>query len=228
MWAAWPAYLSAFRDVLGLQLPAYEKFAPWEQAAIEGGYRWMHDEFCMVCDFPEILEVDERNRPHNASGPSHRWRDGWSLYYWHGVRVPEYVIERPHEITVALIDRETNAEVRRVMVERYGTARYLLDAGAKVISHDTAGILYRKDVEDDEPIVMVRVLNSTPEPDGVMSRDEAITTFGEAAKAAVGAQESDRFKEYMIRVPPNIHTASEAVAWTFPLIEGEYAPQVES
>jgi hypothetical protein len=228
MWAAYPAYLSAFRDVLGLQLPVHEKFAPFEQAAIEGGLRFMHPEFCLVCDFPEVLLVDEQNRPHCADGPSHRWRDGWSLYHWHGVRLLDYIIERPHEITIELIDREPNAEIKRVMIERFGMARYLLEGGARVLSHDSTGILYRKDIPGDEPLVMVRVLNSTPEPDGVMSREEAIETFGEAANAAVGAPAGSRFKEYSIRVPPDIATARAAVAWTFNLPADEYAPELET
>lgn len=228
MWAAWSAYLSAFRDVLGLRLKEHENFSYWEQASIEGGFRWMHDEFCMVSDFPEILLKDDQNRPHCDTGPSHRWRDGWSLYHVHGVRVPEYVIERPHEITVSLIDREQNAEVRRVMIERYGAARYMLDSGAEILSRDDVGILYQRDVDDDEPIVMVRVLNSTPEPDGVMTRDEAIAIFGSAAKAAIGTDESTRWKEYMIRVPPQMRTAREAVAWTFNLPADEYMPAIES
>lgn len=79
MWAAWECYLTSARDILGLRLPAHEKYDAWERAAIHGGYRYMHEEFCMVSDFPEVLEVDAQNRPHCDSGPSHRWRDGWSL-----------------------------------------------------------------------------------------------------------------------------------------------------
>jgi hypothetical protein len=223
-------------------LPVHEKFAAFEQAAIEGGLRFMHPEFCMVCDFPEVLLVDEQNRPHCADGPSHRWRDGWSLYYWHGVRLPEYIIERPHEITVELIDKEPNAEIKRVMIERYGMARYLHDGGAEVLSHDAVGILYRKEIPGDEPLVMVRVLNSTPEPDGVMDRDEAIAIFGEAAKAAINAPADARFKQYMLRVDPELRpllangtkgspqkiTARNAVASTFGLRGEEYEPELET
>lgn len=152
----------------------------------------------------------------------------WDYSGWTFVRVPEYVIERPHEITVELIARETNAEVRRVMIEQFGADKYLLDSGAKIVQRDAVGLLYRKDVSDDESIVMVRVLNSTPEPDGVMSREEAIAAFGDAAKAAIDAPEGSRFKEYMIRVPPNITTAHEAVAWTFGLPSEDYHPAIES
>ena len=176
MWAGYDCYLSAARDILGLRLPEHEKYAPWEQAAIEGGFRVMHEEFSMVCDFPEILLRDDQARPHGESGPSHRWRDGWSLYHWHGVRVTEQVIMRPHEITVAQIKAEENAEVRRVMIERYGYDRYCVDAGLALVdscsdAHPLAGLRTAKLWRDDaNGIVLIDVLNSTPEPDGSVKR----------------------------------------------------------
>jgi hypothetical protein len=182
MWSAWGCYLTAFRDVLGLRLPEYEKFEAWERCAIEGGFRIMHPKFCMVSDRPEVLTVDAENRPHGESGPSHRWRDGWSLWHWHGVRIAEaqrHIVENPERITVAEIESETNAEIRRVMIERFGAARYVSESGATVLDtlpadHALVGLrtarLLRKQVADDEPIVYVDLLNSTPEPDGTTRR----------------------------------------------------------
>ena len=103
-----------------------------------------------------------------------------------------------------------------------------VNAVASIAHRDATGILYRKDVPDDEPIVMVRVLNSTPEPDGVLSRDEAIATFGDAAKAALHAPRDARFKAYFIRVPPDLRTAHEAIAWTFGLRGEDYHPAIET
>jgi hypothetical protein len=61
-----------------------------------------------------------------------------NLYFWHGVLVPAFVVVRPDWITLKDIDAETNAEVRRVMIERYkageeinGAAAYMRDAGGK-------------------------------------------------------------------------------------------------
>lgn len=55
----------------------------------------------------------------------------------------------------------------------------------------------------DEPLVVVMVDNSTPEPDGTRQR-------------------------FFLRVPPNVRTAREAVAWTFGLDEDDYNPAIES
>ena len=176
MWAAWDCFLAAARDVLGLRLPQHAKYAAWERAAKCGGFRWMHPEFCLVSDFPEVLKVDAQNRPHCADGPSHRWRDGWALYHIHGVRVESWIVEHPERVTVSTIEAEANAEVRRVMIERYGWSRYIADCGAEIVDtvledHPIAGLrgtkLLRKVLPDEpEPIVYLSMLNSTPEPDG--------------------------------------------------------------
>lgn len=112
MWAGYDSYLTACRDILGLKLRAHKAYAHWEQATIHGGFRVMHEEFCMVCDFPEILKTDEQNRPHCENGPSHRWRDGWALYHWHGVRVPDHWIENRDTLDPAEVLQSQNVEQR--------------------------------------------------------------------------------------------------------------------
>jgi hypothetical protein len=121
------------------------------------------------------------------------------------------------------------------MVELFGQDRYVLESGAEVVAQDEAGILYRRDMDDDEPIVMVRVLNSTPEPDGTLSRDDAVKVFGNIevnhGGIMVPLSETDsekRYKEYMIRVPPAMTTPLEAVAWTFGLEAKDYRPDLQS
>ena len=125
--------------------------------------------------------------------------------------VPPFVVVRPDWITVKHIDTETNAEVRRVMIERYkhgeeinGAGAFMRDAGGKALDHDERfGTLWRREIEGDEPIVILEVINSTREPDG-------------------------HFKHYFLRVPPDMKTAHEASAWTFDIPVKKYAPQVET
>jgi hypothetical protein len=92
----------------------------------------MHSEFCMVCDFPEILKV-ENNVPHCTDGPSHRWRDGFSLWHIGGILVDEQIVMRPETQTVSQINNEQNADVKAIRIQRYGWVRYLEDIGAKCI-----------------------------------------------------------------------------------------------
>ena len=149
--------------------------------------------FRSISDRPEVLLVDDQNRPHCDTGPFCRWRDGTALYAVHGTRVPAWIIEQPGRLTVASIDAETNAEVRRVMVERYGYGRYLVDSGARVTHEcvDEVGVpmrLLRRDQKGDEPIVCVELLNTTPDPDGTR-------------------------RLYHVRVPPTVEDCWTARNW---------------
>ncbi|HLT03068.1 MAG TPA: hypothetical protein VK001_12855, partial [Geminicoccaceae bacterium] len=137
-WSAWVAYLSFFRHVAQLQLD-YSKWQHYEAAAIHSGPRYMHAEFCIVSDRPERLLVDADNRPHCDDGPFCRWRDGSALYAVHGVRVPAWIVEHPERITIDAIRKEGNVEVRRVMIDRFGMARYIAETRAKVIDADFEG-----------------------------------------------------------------------------------------
>jgi hypothetical protein len=121
----------------------------------------------------------------------------------HGVTVPADIIEDRTSITVQRISDETNAEVRRVMIDLYGTERYITDSGAIIVhelaaDHALQGLrtarVLRKDISDDEPIIYVDLLNSTPEPDGTtrryMLRVDPNAYGGEAARNAHAAAAS--------------------------------------
>jgi uncharacterized protein DUF6745 len=124
MWAALECYLTAARDVLGLKLASHAAYAYWEQAAINGGFRWMHPKFCLVSDFPEVLRLDADNRPHAEFGPSHRWRDGWSIWHLNGVRVEQWMAEsHPDDMDARRILQVENVDQRRELIRRMGMER---------------------------------------------------------------------------------------------------------
>ncbi len=158
---------------------------------------------CFVCDRPNKISADARGRLHHESGPALSFSDGFELYSWHGATVPKEIIEHPEQITIDAIDRELNVEVRRVMLERFGASRYLSESNSQIIHEDEFGVLYSKVLQDDEPLVMVKVINSTVEEDGFQ-------------------------REYFLRVPPHITTARAAVAWTFGFLSDEYEPNVQT
>ena len=116
-WSAWSAYVSFFRYVALLGLD-YSKWDHYEKAAMHAGPRWLHPKFCIVSDRPEVLKIDEKNRPHCDDGPFCRWRDGSRLYSIHGVRVPGLLIEYPELVTAEMIEEEQDNEVSKLMFER--------------------------------------------------------------------------------------------------------------
>lgn len=177
----------------------------WENilVALENGcwLIWTTENTVYWIPLPEI-HTDIQNRPHHDKQCAFKSLD-LTEYFWHGTLVDEYVIKNPSEITVKDIETEVNTEVRRVKIERYGQDKYLKDSGAQLIHNDVFGNLWKKEIQDDEPLVMVELLNSTPEPTG-------------------------EIKTYFLRVPPDMKTAHEAVAWTFNKKQIDYAPIFQS
>ena len=96
----------------------------------------MHEEFCIVTDFPEYIKTDENNLPHCENGPSHKWHDGWSLYHWHGVSVPGEWIENPEGFDPSDIIKCENVEQRAAGAEIIGWPRMAERLGRKVIDGD--------------------------------------------------------------------------------------------
>jgi hypothetical protein len=215
-WSGYSAYLSFFRHVANLGLD-YSKWDHYETLALVSGPRILHAKFAMISDRPAVLTVDAQNRPHCDDGPFCRWRDGTALYAIHGVRVPRSVVERPESITVARIDAEQNAEVRRIMIERFGTARFMRESGAKKLHADDTGTLYERQFEDGTRALAVHVLNSTPEADG--GRREFWLRVHPELRPLLGAGQLGE---------PQLLTAHNAVASTFGLRGEEYMPLEET
>jgi hypothetical protein len=122
---------------------------------------------------------------------------------WNGVAIDERIAFRPETIGVDEILAEENAERRRVLLERYGLERFMLDADAEVLDADRdAGgerRLLRVPLEGDEDLVGVLV--------------QCPSTGG----------------RYLLRVPPTMTTCRQAVAWTAGFDDpGQYRPLVET
>jgi hypothetical protein len=113
-----------------------------------------------------------------------------------GHLVPECVARG--KIALADITAEKNAESKRIMIERFGTDKYVRESGMLPISTDDWGTLY-----DLGSHRVVRLVNSTTETDGTA-------------------------RQYFRAVPTSCATAHEAVAWTFGLEEKNYQPVVMS
>ncbi len=160
------------------------------------------DEYCFLVKRPVHISLSRNMQLHSLAGPAISYCDGFNLHSFNGVTTPAWLIESPELITVDAIDNEANVEVRRVMLQLFGESKYL-EVGAVCIHEDRLGQLYRKELAGDEEIVMVRVKNSTPNPDGT-------------------------FDHYYIRVPPDTTTVKAAIAWSFRMEPGEYNPTKET
>ncbi|KUN89628.1 hypothetical protein AQJ66_04095 [Streptomyces bungoensis] len=192
------AWLAAFDGQDGA-----DSLAGIAAVARAAGWWWPYEKTAVVCERPGELHRDEAGRLDRGDGPALAFPDGFALYAWRGMPVPAAFLAELAGLTPERIREEENAELRRVMLEHYGYDRYLEESGAEPVQRDEAGVLWRIDLDGDEPLVMVEVVNSTPEPDGT-------------------------HRVYWLRVPPRVRTAREGVAWTFGLEEADYTPERET
>ena len=127
------------------------------------------DGLIIACERPSTVALNTRAVLHNDTGPAIAFRDGWKIYAVNGHRVPGWIIETPDQITVEKIDAETNLETRRIMIEKFGSVRYVIEGGGVLIDDDPQhGKLWRRDRQGDSPILMLQVRNPTVEPDGTV------------------------------------------------------------
>lgn len=173
------------------------------EVCASAGWWWPFARVAVVSERPVELHRDEAGRLDNGDGPALAYPDGFALHAWRGMPVPADFLAELRSLTPSRIREEENAELRRVMLEYYGYDRYLTDSRARHLHRDETGTLWRIDLPADEPVVMVEVLNSTPEPDGTR-------------------------RTYWLRVPPSTRTAKEGVAWTFGIVAETYAPLRET
>lgn len=185
----------------GFKIPDMDGFF---QLANVGGWWFPFQDFCIMVEKPSQITVNPEGLLHHELTSALAYRDNWKTFAWHGVFVPDRFLTFAKRKNVDDILMEPNVELRRMMLDMYGLDNFINDSGAQKIQEDKCGILYRQEFgDDDEPLVIVKVINSTPEPDGT-------------------------YNIYFLRVPPTTQTAREGIAWTFGLTPEEYFPLRET
>ncbi len=208
LWGAWASYPASCYAIIADMLR--DQFSKEVRAALSDMSLLMRCGFAytpltrtiFVCRQPKV-HLDEFGRLHCENEAALQFADGYEIFAWRGIPVPRDVIENPESLTSQRIDAERNIELRRALIDKFGVSKYLHETCAGIKDQTESGTLYLKQMPGDEPIALVRVKNSTPEPDGT-------------------------YKDYFLRVPPTMKTVQEAVAWTFFMSADEYGPSVET
>lgn len=180
----------------GMDLPLIEHLV---EIAKNCAWWFPRRDICIMTERPQMIGIDRAGRLHREEGPCIKFRDDWMAYALHGEWLAPRVVAFARSPNAAQIEQERNVEFRRRMLEMFGVENYVRSANAVRLQEDECGTLLRKDLPGDEPIMMVQVTNSTPEPDG-------------------------HYKQYFLRVPPTVRSAREGVAWTFGLSPLTYKP----
>jgi hypothetical protein len=236
-WGQYDAYWIAFYlfcAEIGVQYKADDaaKLQIMSDLAQSCGWIYFYEHVCFVSGRPKLkTEVVENNgrrfhRLHCADGPAMSFADGFAVYAWHGVLIPErYYTEEP---TAQKILAEQNAEVRRALMERYdelhGKGRFIQDCGARVIDSaiqpmrpgepEVANELLEIDLpgDPDERMVALRVIDPST------SRVYILRVHPEL-RPMLG---NGRFGE------PQAMTVRNAIASTFGMRGEEYVLEAES
>jgi len=143
------------------------------------------EKICIVCDRPLHLRFDNQNRLHAEGEPAIEFIDGYSLYSYHGVTLPEkYGKIYPQQWQSQWLLREENAELRRVLIQGIGYARICQELQAIELDNWQEYTLLKIDNDvDEEPIYLLKMTCPS-------------TSFTHA-----------------LRVPPERQSAHEAICW---------------
>ena len=207
----WDAFWLAFYDYarkIGVKYPPKTDAAldAYRAYAAACGVSYLYPGAAFISDRPDRILFDHMRRLHADDGPALRWRDGYGIYAWHGMRIPADLIDRRHEMTPKSITAIANAEHRRAAIEIYahvhGPDKFVKDLGATIVSsdkcHGRPRRLYR--LGDQQ---WVHVINGSKEPDGTR-------------------------REFLLGVPGDVTTPHEAVAWSYGRPVGKYKEAVRT
>ncbi len=147
-----------------------------------------------VHSFLDVAGTGLRSLPRSLAGVELRWR---------GVRIDERIAFRPETISPAEVLGETNAERRRVLLDRVGYERFLEVVQPEILDADTdpggPRSLIRVALDNDEPLV------------------------------ALVVRCPSTARRYVLRVPPAVTRCRQAAAWIAGFDDpDQYAPVIET
>jgi len=161
-----------------------------------GGWWRPHAGIVVCTERPTVVQVEDSPqgdghiRLHADNGPALAYADGWEVYAVHGVRVPKKAVTAPDTYTVPEIRELANAEVRRIVIERFGTKRYLEEAGSVTIDLDTFGGHPRALVRDNESQQWLIVTDGSTQKVFHLPVPQESKTCSEAHSAIAGFDEA--------------------------------------
>ncbi|BAY13857.1 DUF6745 domain-containing protein [Calothrix sp. NIES-2098] len=157
----------------------------FELVVKECGWIFAGKNICIVCDRPLHIRFDNQHRLHAEGEPAIEYADGFSLYSYHGVTLPEkYGKVHPQQWQAQWLLTEDNAELRRVLIQGIGYGRICQELQAIELDTWAEYTLLKIDAEVDEEAIYL--LKMTCPSTGFI---------------------------HALRVPPDMKSAREAICW---------------
>jgi hypothetical protein len=198
----WVAFYVFCRDIVGIRYDE-EKSSDldlWKDLCQSSGWWWCYRNYVIVCERPTVCRLDDNGVIHGEAGPAVAFADGWSVYAWHGTRIPREWIEEPETLTAHKALQEENTERRLAACQILGWDRIISELNAKTVDKD-----------DDEMIGELLEVN--------------LPGSGKEKFLRVLCGTGRRF---CIPVEPTVRTAREANASSWGLESHEYHPEVRT
>ena len=196
----WLAFYQFFRDEVGMS--GLDKIVPLIRAAEECGWIYCGKDVAIVMDRPCTIKLDEEGRTHCEDGPAISHIDGFSVYMWHGVRVPGMWITNKASLTAKMALAVSNVERRRAACEILGWNTIIAELDGVTID------------EDEDPMIGTLLRVNIPD----IGTEQFLRV-----RCGTG-------REFAIPVPPDVRTALEANAWSYdiPLDVFGHGPEVRT
>lgn len=188
---SWLSMYKYLKEVVNLDL---EKIEGLLEISNHTGWYNAYEDVVVFQHRPEVIHFDDENRLHCETGPAIRYRDGYSVYSWHGTRIPAEWIENKSELTPETALTWENIEQRRCAAEIIGWVKVLSSLNYTVLDSDVdpmIGDLLEVDIPDIGREKFLQVVCGTG-------------------------------RTFAIPVPPECNTAISAQAWTYGMTEEEY------
>ena len=180
-----------------LKIPLDEKTQKWydclNQLFEHCGWFIPFEDVCIVCvkrsstegNRPSKFSLDSESRLHAEGEAAIQFADGYGLYYYHGIALPEkYGKVHPNQWQARWLLSENNAELRRILIQTIGYNRICDELQAIQLDSFREYDLIKIDADADvEPIVLLKMICPS-------------TGY-----------------THVLRVPPNMVSARVAITW---------------
>lgn len=179
--ANWLSLYDYFKEVCGLEHQV-KKLSGIFKISKNAGWWLPHEKICWVSERPCLIKQDSRWNLHNYDGPALTYPDGWSIYAFHGVHVPEkYALTSSDEINIDEVLKEPSSEVRMAVLGKTGLSKALGKIDHQLIDSKNNNDLIEFNIEN-EPVrgLVVRWTDKFSDKTTVLPVPRTIEEFKES------------------------------------------------
>ncbi|MEM1152457.1 MAG: DUF6745 domain-containing protein [Pseudomonadota bacterium] len=130
--AAWLAFYRFFHEHVGLQKETEKLNGLWELSA-SCGWIYPAKNVCLASERHSICALNRDGLVHAESGPAIQYPDGFAIYAFNGVRLPEAWVMDKDNVNPEDVLRHANVEVRAAGAACLGWERMLSKLDSRTI-----------------------------------------------------------------------------------------------